>query len=270
MLPLSAPRRSPITPAEDRIAAEAPSPHAAWSRPGDTGMPALLFLHGFTGSPSSMRPLAESVADTGATLSVPRLPGHGGTWRQLRDTGWDDWSTAALAEFDRLAAEHPGVIVVGLSMGGALSLLVGAQRRPQGVIAVNPALYVDSPLAPLTPVLWPFVPAVASIGGDIAKPGVQEDANDRTPVRAVASLHLGLARLRQQLWLIESPVTVCVSGRDGVVAPRSLRTLRAGLNEPPQVVALRRSRHVATLDYDADVIARQVRASLRREAENAG
>lgn len=257
------PRRSQqVNTSDDGIAPASGSQHAPWRHEGDRTLPAILLLHGFTGSPSSMRPLAESLVDTGSTVSVPRLRGHGGTWKQLHRSGWVDWKTSAAAAFDELAADHAGVVVVGQSMGGALSLALGVERAPRAIIAVNPALFVDSPLAPLTPLLWPFVPTVASIGGDIEKPGAEEDANDRTPVRAVASLHRGLAALRDQLWLVDSPVTLCVSGRDGVVSPRSLRTIRAGLSAPPRIVALRRSRHVATLDYDADIIADAVRTAL--------
>ena len=37
----------------------------------------MLVLHGFTGSPVSMRPLAEVFADAGFAVELPRLPGHG-------------------------------------------------------------------------------------------------------------------------------------------------------------------------------------------------
>ena len=243
------------------------SPHEAWAHAGDPDRPALLLLHGFTGFPSSMLPLARALVDAGGSVSVPLLPGHGGSWRELGRTGWTDWSGAALAEYDRLAAAHPTVVVAGLSMGGALSLEVAAQRSPAGVVCINPVLHVDSPVAPLLPALWPLVPTVASIGGDIAKPGAYEEATDRTPVRAVASLHAGLRGLRQRLWRVDAPVTVCVSGSDGVVGPRSLRALRNGLPRAPRIVPLRRSRHVATLDWDAPLIERTVREAVAEAAE---
>lgn len=210
-----------------------------------------------------MRPLAESLQDTAATLSVPRLPGHGRSWQQLGRTGWEHWRRAAAEAYDDLAADHRGVIVVGQSMGGALALALGVDRSPAAIVTVNPALHVDSPLAPVLPLLGRIVPTVASIGGDIEKPGIEEDATDRTPVRAAASLHRGLRGLREELWMIDAPVTVCLSGRDAVVSPRSFRTLRSRLGAPPRTVALRRSRHVATLDYDSDLIAAELRGLLQ-------
>lgn len=262
MAPHDSPRQSQ-TASDDGISLPPGSPHTAWHQRGDAALPAILLLHGFTGSPSSMRPLAESLHDTSATLSVPRLPGHGGTWQQLRRTGWDRWRQAAIAAYDDLADEHPGVIVVGQSMGGALALALGIDRSPDAIVTVNPALHIDSPLAPALPLLWPFVATVPSIGGDVEKAGVVEGANDRTPVRAAASMHRGLAGLREELWMIGCPVTVCLSGRDGVVSPRSFRTLRSRLSAPPRTVALRRSRHVATLDHDADIIAEEVRREVQ-------
>ena len=257
------------TASEDGISLSADSPHTAWHHRGDAALPAVLLLHGFTGSPSSMRPLAESLLDSAATLSVPRLPGHGGTWQQLRATGWDRWRRSAIAAYDELAVDHPGVIVVGQSMGGALALALGIDRGPDAIVAVNPALHVDSPFAPALPFLWPFVATVPAIGGDIEKPGVAEGANDRTPVRAVASMHRGLAGLREELWMIDCPVTVCLSSRDGVVSPRSFRTMRSRLSRRPRTVALRRSRHVATLDHDADLIAEEIRRALQTSAGGA-
>ena len=37
----------------------------------------ILLVHGFTGSPASMRPWAEYLNQHGYTVTVPLLPGHG-------------------------------------------------------------------------------------------------------------------------------------------------------------------------------------------------
>ena len=37
----------------------------------------VLLCHGFTGSPQSLRPWAEYLAERGLTVALPLLPGHG-------------------------------------------------------------------------------------------------------------------------------------------------------------------------------------------------
>src|SRR2546429_9213869 len=68
---------------------------------GDVG---VLLCHGFTGSPQSLRPWGEYLAERGLTVSLPLLPGHGTRWQDMQVTGWQDW----YAEGDRdLGALRP-------------------------------------------------------------------------------------------------------------------------------------------------------------------
>jgi len=55
------------------------------------GSIAILMVHGFTGSPVSIRPWAESLHREGFTVRVPRLPGHSRTWEEMNRTRWEDW-----------------------------------------------------------------------------------------------------------------------------------------------------------------------------------
>ena len=47
----------------------------------------VLVSHGFTGSPASMRPWAESLAERGYAVELPLLPGHGTRWQELNKVG---------------------------------------------------------------------------------------------------------------------------------------------------------------------------------------
>ena len=99
----------------------------------------MLVLHGFTGNPQSMRPLAEAVAAAGFTVEMPLLPGHGTAIEDMIPTRFEDWSSAAEAVYDELAARCDKVIVSGLSMGGTLACWL-ATRHPEiaGIAVVNP------------------------------------------------------------------------------------------------------------------------------------
>ncbi|UVI37808.1 alpha/beta hydrolase [Brevibacterium spongiae] len=242
-------------------------PLAAYRSLGAGSPTAVLFLHGLTGSPVVWVPIARAIAAEGLDVSVPRLPGHGTTWQDMDRTGWSDWLEAARRELTRLQADHDRVIVAGLSMGGSLALALGTDAAaPDEIVVVNPALYVDSPFAPLLPVLRHVMRTTASIGGDIAHPDRDEYAYTRTPLAPLATFHQALKGLREDLWKIETPVTAMISGEDNVVGPRTLRTLRSDLPHPAQIVALRRSRHVATLDFDAQTIAEVVLDRARSAA----
>ena len=72
-----------------------------------------LVLHGFTGSPVSMRPLAEALADAGFAVEMPRLPGHGTDAADLALTTWDDWLAEAERALATLQARVPERAVGG-------------------------------------------------------------------------------------------------------------------------------------------------------------
>lgn len=230
---------------------------------------AVLLLHGITGSPFVWKELARSVAEElPVTVSVPLLPGHGTRWQDLARRGYDDWYFHAREELERLRASHERVVVAGLSMGGALALDLAARTDAvDALVLVNPAVFVDDPLAFALPVLGRLVPSVRAIGNDIALPGVTEHAYARTPVRAVASLHRAQRGLRERLWAVEAPVTLCLSSTDNVVGPRSAAYLRSHLPRRPREIVLRRSRHVATLDHDAAAIGDALRAAVGNDPQ---
>src|SRR5665213_3910315 len=59
----------------------------------------VLVLHGFTGNPYSMRPLAERCAKAGYSVELPRLPGHGTSLEDLVPRRWSDFVKVALGAY---------------------------------------------------------------------------------------------------------------------------------------------------------------------------
>lgn len=223
----------------------------------DGGPVGVLLSHGFTGSPASMRPWGEHLATLGHTVRVPRLPGHGTTWQEMNRTTWRDWYGALEAELDVLRAHCEHVVVAGLSMGGCLALRL-AEQRPRdvdAVVVVNPAVASDDPRLKAVPLLKWVVPSLDAIGGDIKKPGVEEKAYSRTPLKALHSMMQMWDDVRPGLGRIEAPVLFFRSTDDHVVDGTTLEIVRAGLRpDLGTFVTLENSFHVATLDHDAPLI----------------
>src|ERR1700682_5690313 len=92
----------------------------------------VLVIHGFTGSPQSMRPLAVAIAAAGFAVELPLLPRHGTALDALLPLGWSDWSGAVESVYRDLASRCDRVGVVGLSLGGALAVWLAAHHPEIG------------------------------------------------------------------------------------------------------------------------------------------
>jgi carboxylesterase len=221
------------------------------SRGGPAG---VLVLHGFTGNPQSLRPLAEKLAEAGFSVELPLLPGHGTVVEDMIPTRFGDWWAATEDAFADLAARCDRVAVAGLSMGGTLACRL-AEERPDvaALVVVNPL--VEPPAESFRDVMRGLLDSgmelAPGVGSDIALQGVVELAYSGTPVAAALSLFEGVDEVAAGLGRIRCPVLLFSSRQDHVVPSSSGDVLVAGVPGPVERVWLERSYHVATLDHDA-------------------
>jgi carboxylesterase len=220
----------------------------------------VLVLHGFTGNPSSMRGLAEAMSALGYHVEMPRLPGHGTTIEEMIETGWADWTGEVAAAYEKLAARVDEVVVMGLSMGGALTLW-SAFNLPDvaGIVCINPATMPQPSemLEMMREMVADGNAVVPGIGGDIADPDVVETAYDGTPLVPLLSfMDEGLAPMADRYGDLTMPLLLITSRQDHVVEPAHSEHLAAAHGGDVDHVWLERSYHVATQDFDRDDINR--------------
>jgi carboxylesterase len=223
----------------------------------DGGPVGVLVVHGFTGSPKSMRPWAEHLAQAGLTVRLPRLPGHGTRWQDMAVTRWDDWYAAADAAFTELSARCSDVFVMGLSMGGSLSLRLAELHGDavRGLVLVNPAVHSENKAFALLPVLKAVLPSLKGIGNDIAKPGQDEGCYDRIPLKAMHSMTLGWAQIKADIDKVVQPLLLFRSATDHVVEASNAAWILGHVRSADvEERVLPDSFHVATLDHDAPTI----------------
>jgi carboxylesterase len=238
---------------------EPTAPLSIAARPDLTGgrRVGVLLSHGFTGSPASMRPWGDYLGARGYGVQVPRLPGHGTTWRELNTLTWEDWYGEITRVFDQLCLDHDAVVVGGLSMGGALALQVAADHpdRVAGVVLVNAAVATRRWDVKLLPVLKHVVPSFPGIGNDIKKPGADEHCYDRTPLKAIHSLMRAWKPLIEDLPRVTAPLLYFRSAVDHVVDGASQPIILSRVSSTEVIERpLPESYHVATLDNDAELI----------------
>ncbi|MDF3288566.1 alpha/beta hydrolase [Streptomyces silvisoli] len=235
----------------------------------DGGPTGVLLCHGLTGSPQSLRPWAEYLAERGLSVSLPLLPGHGTRWQDLGVTGWQDWYAEADRELRALRERCVRVFVFGLSMGGALTIHLAAEHGPaiSGIVLVNPSVKADGGRLRLVPVARHFVPSVKGIASDIAREDSVELGYDRTPLHAVHSLSRFWRIVQADLPKVTQPVLLFNSRVDHVVHPANgdLVERRLGSTDLTRTI-LERSYHVVPLDHDAEQVFRSSYEFVRRLA----
>ncbi|MFM7535209.1 MAG: alpha/beta hydrolase [Acidimicrobiales bacterium] len=233
----------------------------------EAGRAGALCLHGFTGNPSSMRPVAEAFAAAGFSVELPRLPGHGTTVADMMTTGWAEWTAEADAAYRRLASRCDRVVVAGLSMGGTRTVwLATVHPEIAGIVPINPATQTQPAevLDMVRGMLDEGTELLPGIGSDIAAEGVVETAYPETPLRPLLALQDGIAALQADLGRIACPMLLMTSPQDHVVDPAQSDHLAASVAGPVERLSLERSFHVATLDHDASLIQERAVAFARR------
>ena len=221
------------------------------------GKVGVLVIHGFTGSPASIRPWAHGLNQAGFTVSAPRLPGHGTRWEDLNQTTWQDWFQAVEAEFLSLRKVCDRVFVAGFSVGGALALRLAQLRGTEieGLILLNPSVYDDRKFYLLLPMLQHFIPSVHGGPTDIAQENIERHGYGRIPLRALNSVRQLWKIVERDLYLVDTPLMVGYSVNDHVVHPSNSETVIDNVNSVDiREVIFEKSFHNVSLDYESDAL----------------
>ena len=222
----------------------------------------VLLVHGFSGSPDSTVPWARYLNERGYTVNAIRLPGHGTTWQDANTKTHVDLQAAVDGAFDDMRGRCDHVFIMGLSFGVALSLRVAADRPDDvaGLALVNPWIRKDALvswqrfLVPLQPILPYLTKSVPGVGGNIADPRSRELAYDKVPTLLAVDVFKSFEELRPLLPKVIAPILLMRSEHDHLQGPKNTQLLRERVRSPIEEMTLHHSYHVATLDYDAELI----------------
>lgn len=230
---------------------------------------AVLLLHGFTGTPYLMHPLAESLHQNKFTVDAPLLSGHGDSNETLKKSEWPHWYETAQQHYLALRQSHQKVCVAGLSMGGLLTLKL-AEDYPEEITAISclaTPLFLSTwvniavRLVWHSPLRYLYRYEKKKDGGDIKNETLKPQiwSNDAMPVSCIHSL-MNLQQLTLQNLKKVSAPTLVIHAREDHTAPyENLRAIAQGVNSKTvQTLTLHNSYHLITLDFDRDLVTRTV------------
>ncbi|MCI1593032.1 MULTISPECIES: alpha/beta hydrolase [Heyndrickxia] len=213
----------------------------------------ILVSHGFTGTTQSMKPLGEAYAEKGYTVCVPRLLGHGTHYLDMEASTYRDWVKSIEEGYHWLKERCDIIFVTGLSMGGTLTLYM-AETYPdiKGIIPINAA--IDIPMM-ADVAAQSEVRFLDAIGSDIKKPNVKELAYEKTPTKSIQQIVQLMKVVKEDLSKVTCPTLIFVSKEDHVVPPDNSQLIFEHISsKEKELIELKNSYHVATLDNDQQII----------------
>lgn len=221
---------------------------------GETG---CLLVHGFTGAPKEMRLLGEHLAQAGYTVLGTRLFGHATDQKDLIRARWRDWLLSVEDSYHILSGTCTQIFILGLSMGGNLSLLMSAKFPVSGVIIYStpydfPVARIR-PLIPLLPLVSKFWPFFSKGEPDWNDPSRARDHFEYPdyPIRAAYELNVLLKKMRQALPEITVPVLLIHSRNDNSVHPQHAERIFEKIgSKDKRLLWLEQSGHVVIKDSE--------------------
>ncbi|PZS04356.1 MAG: hypothetical protein DLM69_01955 [Candidatus Chloroheliales bacterium] len=242
-----------------------PAPEPFYIAGNQTG---VLLIHGYSGSPPEMLPVARYLHERGGyTVVGPLLPGHGTRPEDLRRIHWQQWANAVNYAYANLAAGCERIFLVGLSMGGVLALYQAERlttdpdRKLAGVVSLAAPMYVNDWRVPFAP----FAKYVIRWQGNRytsleEKTSVRDKAAVkelwsylRMPSHAAHQLLVLMKQTRRNLATVSVPLLIIHSRHDTTSPPPSAQIIYDSVaSADKQLVWLDNSNHVITVDYERD------------------
>jgi carboxylesterase len=221
----------------------------------------VLLVHGFTGSPFEMRPIGKALVASGIGSECVLLRGHGTHPNDMVGYRYTDWIADAEAGLDRLLQRHESAVIVGLSMGGTLSLNLGARRaadpRIVGLVSISATLYLTDWRLKFVDLINKVVKWQAWGLPDIKDRSAWERHVSYRRIRTctIPEVLKLMRETSQRLAEIRQPTLIVQARDDHIVPAGNAERVRDGIASADRsVLILDNCYHVSTVDYDADLL----------------
>jgi carboxylesterase len=239
---------------------------------GDTARIGCLVTHGFTGTPKEMRWLGEYLNKEGYTVCGIRLAGHATQPQDMIRSRYNDWLASVEDGYNMLRSCTDRIFLLGLSMGGVLSLITASRFPVLGVVAMStPYKLPDDPRLKYIRILSKIVPHIPK---GKKEPGsdwfdkaafAQHVAYPQNPVRSIGELNELMAVMRGCLSQVEVPVLLIYSLDDDYIVKGSMDSIYDGLgSRDKQKVWVKGGGHVITEEPTRTVVFKAASDFIKR------
>jgi carboxylesterase len=180
--------------------------------------------------------MGEFLNQQGYTCLGIRLAGHATDPADMIRSNWTDWTASVEDGFHLLQGVTDNIFLVGLSMGGILSLLMSTRLDVKGVVAIStPYKLPDDPRLRHIDWIAKMIPYMPKSDEEPGASWFDKDAwkehisYPQNPVRSIGQLNQLLGVMRAALPDVRVPVLLIHSKDDHYVLPESIESIYADL-----------------------------------------
>lgn len=227
------------------------------------GQHCVLLIHGFSGSVSEMRWLADFLHQLGYSVFAVRLPGHGTTVEDLSRTTMYDWVEAVESTFLKLKDDYPLISVVGMSMGGLLALNLATNYQFHRLIVLAAPIYIKDWRLNFLNIFRLFI---KSIPKKLHNYGLENHIRyDQMPIKAIVELKKLITKTKPILPLITVPTLVMQSKVEHTLKPKSANYIYNYLGSTKKkLVWLNHSGHMLVLGAEKNLVFSHINEFLEK------
>src|SRR6476661_9702148 len=240
----------------------------------EEGSPGVLLLHGFGDTPQTLSLLAHRLHKTGYSVLVPLLPGHGRSMRDFTRSTADQWIGAAEQSLVAMRRRNADTSIVGLSMGGALAVVLAARTDISALVLIAPYLGMPLQLRVAAATHWVWSRPVGAVNArnprSIRDPIERERnlAYGAVTGRALYQLWRMVRRARKALPSVAAPTLIIQSREDPRISPQVAESALALLGaEEKRLVMTEGAGHIITVDYGRERVFSEVSSWLAAHAK---
>lgn len=204
-----------------------------------------LLIHGFTGGPYEIQPLAEYLKKQGWYTVTPTLPGHRDDLKGLGTVTQEDWVAAMESAAKQTTEAAQGEFdLVGFSMGGLLAAYLANRFPVRRLILLNSAVYYVSPVR-FFKYSWERINERRFDDFSRLK---------KVPLSSTMEFIKTVRKLKSEYKKLEVPTLIIQGRQDPIIHPYSGGYIASQIKTKKELVFFPKSKHLICWEEDSHLL----------------
>lgn len=219
-----------------------------------------LLIHGFTSTPAELRELGENLICEGYTVYGMRLAGHGTTVEDFENSTHAHWIDSVIQAYNKLKTSCSKIYVIGHSMGGVLSLIIGENNHVDKLVLLAPALITKDKRAIFIPLLKHFMKYTEWPPNERPKEETKYLLGyNKIPLACVHELSKLQKIARTDLNKIDKPLLIIHSEKDNSINEKGIEVIKENVaSKQIKDVCLTKCGHNITIECEKEIVFEEV------------